>query len=1149
MIRKSYFGFLVLACLLSAADGLRAQSTTGQLTGVIKDASGAVVPAARVQVTNPETGITRQMESNELGYYTVALLPPGTYTVRIEKEGFRTLSRPGVLLNVDQTVRLDFQLEVGGLNQTVEVSASSPLLESSTSSLGQVIDSKQFSDLPLNNRSALGLLSLSDNVSTGRQFQPDTFNYANSFSANGSRPGQNEFLLDGAPNTTPGVWPGRGILGTPMVVDAVQEFKVQTSVFSAEYGRTGGGLVNMVSKSGSNLVHGSLFEFLRNSAMDANDFFANRGGVPRGSFKRNQFGGTLGGPVLLPHLYNGKNRTFFFVNYQATRDRTATNTVWTTPTEAMRSGDFSQLTNARGQAIILYDPLTTPVSGTPTRQVFAGNRIPANRIDTVAAKVASYYPKPNQPGTVSNLVLSGVTKTTDDNFGIRVDHSIGTRHSMYLRYNRVRNDGRDPDYYGNAARGYIGLDQDVKSLSADYVFTLSSTLLMNFRYGYTNRTHNNIDPSLGYDLTSLGFPQYIQSEAKLRVFPRFAVSGYATLGNNQGINAFSYLMHSFQASATRLSGAHSLKFGADLRLAKVPQDRAIDPSGTYNFSKTFTQGPNALTGGTTAGDAFASFLLGTPDTGTFGTRIQSESSNPYYGIYVQDDWKISPKLTLNAGLRYELELPRIEKENRLDWFDYNAVSPLSGKVAGLGEIRGGMQFAGAGSNPVRHFDTDGNNFGPRIGFAYQMAPRFVVRGGYGIFYGSGSIGAGGWNIASLGFAPSTPLVGSLDGLRPNVYLRDPFPTGFSQAVGSSQGLMSFVGQDITTLFDRKAPLPVNQQWNLSLQHQRGALLLQAAYSGSRGVNLGDGAGFNLNQLPASALALGSALQTLVANPFYGLVKNPGVLASPTVARGQLLRPYPQFGNLTVFNPAAAGSIYHSFSVKVERRFSAGIGFLASYTTSKNLTDGPATLGPSYGHQDHYNRAADRSLVEEDIAQRFTGSINWEVPVGRGRHWGAGWNRGLNAVAGGWQINLITVLQSGAPLNITASPNTARSLGGTQRPNNTGISAAMEGRVQDRLTGYLNPAAFSAAPLYTYGNVSRTLPDVRGPRYSNVDLSVFKIFPITEKVKLQFRAEAFNFMNSPMFGLPNGAFGSANFGLITSQANRPRQVQLALRLYF
>ncbi|MEK7406045.1 MAG: TonB-dependent receptor, partial [Acidobacteriota bacterium] len=621
--------FVLAAVILLAAPAV-AQTTTATLTGAVADSSGAAVPAATVTVTNTATGIARRIPTNDLGYYTAALLPPGGYHIRIEKEGFRAVTRSGIVLNVDQVARLDFTLEVGAVSEAIDVTAAAPLLEGSTSSLGQVIDSRQFSDLPLNNRTALGLLSLSDNVSLGRNFSPDTFNNANQFSANGSRPGQNEILLDGAPNTTPGVWPGRGILGTPVVVDSIQEFKVQTSVFSAEYGRTGGGLINMVSKSGSNQWHGSLFEFHRNSKMDANHFFANRGGVPLGSFKRNQFGGTLGGPVTLPRLYNGRNRTFFFANYQATRDRTAATTVRTVPAADMRNGDFSQLANVRGQMIAIYDPLTTAATGTPTRQPFAGNRIPAARINNVAAKASAYFPNPNQPGSVSNLVLSGANATTHDIFGVRLDHAITQSQNMYIRYNRTRDDSRDPDYFGNAARGDSGLDQDVHSVAVDYVYTLRPTFLLNLRYGFTDRTHDNIELSRGFDLTSLGFPDYVQKEARLRVFPRFNPSGYTSLGNSQGINAFSYLTHSFQASATKITSAHSLKFGADLRLSKVPQDRAIDPSGTYNFNRGFTQGPNALTGGATAGDGYASMLLGTPSDGVFGTLMHSKSSSPYY---------------------------------------------------------------------------------------------------------------------------------------------------------------------------------------------------------------------------------------------------------------------------------------------------------------------------------------------------------------------------------------------------------------------------------------------------------------------------------------------------------------------------------------
>jgi len=1138
-----------MICILAAfaaAPGasLRAQSPTARIIGTIVDASGAVVPGASVVVINSDTGIKRETTSNELGYYTVPLLPPGNYRVAVQKEGFQPIERTTVTLAVDQVAQLDFTMQLGAVTQTVQITAEAPLLQAATSSVGQVVENKQITDLPLNTRTALGLLGLSGGLSVGRSFDANTFNEANQFSAGGSRPGQNEFLLDGAPNTLPGVWPGRGILGVTVPVDSIQEFKVQVNSFSAEFGRTGGGLLNTVTKSGSNELHGSLFHYLRNSRMDANDFFSNRSGIPLGSFKRNQFGATAGGPVI-------RNRTFFFGNYQGTRAREAQNVTYTVPTREMSKGDFSSLATPAGQRVTIYDPLTTTtVDGNPIRQPFARNVIPADRIDPVGSKVASYYPAPNQPGYVSNLVLADSGKLGHDVVGTRIDHSISSRHQIYARYYYTRDDSINPNWYGNQATpGNEGLTQDVHSVAADYVFTASPSLLLNARYGYTRRTHDNGNRAPGLDLTTLGFPSYVQKQNPKTTFPRVNLGGYGALGWSDGVNAFDYITHSFQQSATKVMVSQTLKFGVDVRTAKVPQKRGIDLSGTYTFSAAFTQGPNANKGGATAGDSVASLLLGTPASGIFGTLIEVEGLNDYYGLYLQDDWRITRRLTLNLGLRYELERPRTERLDRLDWFDYDVVSPLSGRVAGIGELRGGMRFAGVDGNPRRHFNTDKNNYAPRFGLAWQLDPHTVARAGYGIFYGSGSIGAGGWNIASQGFAPSTPFVGSLDGLRPITTLSNPFPNGFSQPVGNSEGLLSLVGQNVPRVYDRDAPLPYNQQWNLSLQRQFGETLVEAAYLGSRGIHLGDGAGFNINQLAPETLRQGTALQQLVPNPFFGLITTPGLLSSQRVALGQLLRPYPHFGNLTVFNPAAAASTYHGLVLKAERRFAAGLGFLASYTAAKDISDGPATVGPAANHQDAFNRRADRSLVEEDIAQRFVASASWELPLGKSRRIGSGWNPFVDAALGGWQLNAIVLIQSGTPLAITNSPNTSGSLGGTQRPNSKGFSANKSGPVQSRLDQFLDPSAFSAPEPFSHGNVGRTLPDVRGPRNSNLDLSLFKTFAVREKARLQFRAEFFNALNTPVFALPNQAFGARNFGAITAQQNSPRQTQLALRVTF
>lgn len=1137
---------LVLLLMLAAC----AFSQTAQITGLVTDSTQSAIVGAELTVTNTETGVSRKTFTNESGNYTVPLLQPGVYGMTVQTEGFRAVSRDNIRLEVDQVLRIDFSLEVGSVSESVTVTDATPLLQTSSGSLGQVIESRQFTDMPLNDRGALGLLALSDGIMPSRQFNPNNFSSANIFSANGSRAGQNEILLDGAPNTLPGVWPGRGILGTPVQVDVVQEFKVQTSVFSAEYGRTGGGLINMVGRSGTNDLHGSLFHFLRNSALDANDFFNNRSGVPLGAFRRNQFGGTIGGPVFIPKLYDGRKRTFFFFNYQGTRAAEARQRIVSTPTDAMRRGDFSDLRTAAGAQIRIFDPLTTTqVGNNPMRTQFPDNIIPQSRIDEVGSRLASHYPNPNLPGNINNLSQAGSFRQVNNLLGIRVDHQINENHQFFVRYNKTYDDGQNPIWINSPAQGFTSLVQNVHSLAGDYTWTLNSSTLLNLRYGFTDRSHDNIDPARGFDLTTLGFPSYVNSQAGIQVFPRVTATGYLVLGNDQGRNDFSYRNHSSQISLTKVLTTHTLKFGADVRANFVDQRRGINPSGLYAFTRNFTQGPNANVGGATVGDGIASMLLGTPGSGDFGTAINAISWNEYFAFYFQDDWKVNRKLTLNLGLRYDLELPRYETSNMLDWFDYNAISPLNSQVQGFSEIRGGLQFASVGGNPRRHFNTDRNNIAPRFGFAYQLNDRTVIRGGAGMFYASGSIGAGGFNIASQGFAPSTPFVAALDGLRPINTLSNPFPDGFAEAVGSSQGLMSQVGLGIDRLYDRMAPLPYNLQWNFTLQREALGVTWQAAYAASRGIHLGDGAGFEINQLTPDALALGTALQQLVDNPFYGIINAPSALRNPQVTRGQLMRPYPHFLGLTVFNPAAAASTYHGLSIKAERRFASGLGFLSSWTTSKNISDAPATVGPAVGHQNVYDRRADRSLVEEDISQRFVASVSYELPFGRGKSIGNTWNRGADLLLGGWQVNGIFTRQTGFPLAIATSPNTMNALGGRQRPNSTGISAATSGRVQDRLNSYINPDAFSAPAPFTYGNVPRTLPNVRGPGLTNLDFSLFKTFPLTEKLRMQFRAEAFNLSNSPMFALPNQSYGVAAFGAITATSNNPRQLQFALRMFF
>jgi len=617
-----------------------------------------------VTVANQQTGVQHETTANSVGYYAALLLPPGEYEVTAEKSGFQRTTRSDVRLEVDQVAKVDLTLQIGAVTEVVEVTDQAPLLQTSTSSVGQVIDNEQIMNLPLNTRTALGLIGLSPGVNVGRNFDANQYNRANQFSASGSRPGQNEFLLDGAPNTLPGVYAGRGILGVAVPVDSIQEFKVQTNAFSAEFGRSGGGLINTVTKSGSNQLHGSLFDYLRNSKMDANNFFANAAGVPLGSFKRNQFGGTVGGPIA-------RNRTFFFVNYQGTRARTASNKKFTVPTPEMKTGDFSEL-SFKGKPVTIYDPLTTHmVNGQPIRTPFPRNLIPADRINPVGTFAVAKYPDPNQTGFQNNLVLSGSSEGTGDIVGVRVDHRIAANHQVFGRYYYTRNDSVSPNWYqSEATPGKLGQLQDVHSLSLDYIYTVNPTTIFNARYGYTIRKTANLSRAVGVDLTHMGFPAYVQNQNGQTTYPAFSVSGYGSQGWDQGINAFDYITQSIQASMTKVMGSHTLKFGADVRFARVPQDRGINLSGNYGFNTGFTRGPNANKGSANAGDSIASLLLGIPSGGNFGTFLQIEGKNSYSGFYAQDDWRVSHALTLNIGLRYEIELPRTERLDRLDWFDF-----------------------------------------------------------------------------------------------------------------------------------------------------------------------------------------------------------------------------------------------------------------------------------------------------------------------------------------------------------------------------------------------------------------------------------------------------------------------------------------------
>ncbi len=1161
----------ILLTLAAAAAAALSQTSTGLVVISVQDRSGAAIAGATVKLIEDATGVAATQPVNETGFARFVSVKPSRYTVSAEAGGFKRAVQSNITVNVAESVTLTLTMELGSVTETIEVAGTAPLLQTERGELGQVIGNRQIVDLPLNGRNPIGLAGLTAGVVPGPAFSDNPLQLAN-LSVNGSRGGATEILQDGAPVTVPENSPGTFATATLPSVERVQEFKVQTNSFSAEFGRTTGGVINLVIKSGTNQFHGSAYEFVRNSRLDSNQWFLNRAGQRLGTFQRNQYGFTLGGPVIVPKLFSGKNRTFFFGGFEGLRQRAQQFSTATIPTRAQMSGDFSSTLTAAGAPVVIFDPTSTTAApaGGFVRTPFPGNRIPTERIDPVSARLLTFYPSPNTagsgPANLNNFIVSAAGATDDDNFDVRGDHVISQRQSIFgrLSYRDFRQ--VNPNFYGTIGQpGPRAIPRPGHSAALNYSFAVKPNLLAETTLGYSRLFTNRQSFSFDSDITrELGLPQEITAISDRRGFPVINVTGFGSIG--ESFNArFSLESLTAQQNFSYFRSRQSIKFGFQTRVNRTNFYQGNFPAGQFTFNQAFTQGPNPTVASAIAGNPMASFLLGTPLSGTLTHDTHLSTQSPYYGVFFQDDIKVSRSLTINLGLRYELEIPRSERFNRLSVFNPEVDSPITAAIAGRDRLRGGLQFNGAGRD--KQFFTDRNNLGPRFGFAWRGPAGTVLRGGYAMFFSAssataaGTLGGGG----NAGFASSTPMVTSNDGgLTPANRLSNPFPQGFSLPTGSTLGLSSFAGLDFQTpnLYDRT---PYVQQWNFSIQREAlPGTLVEASYTGSKGTSLPSVFGA-LNQLTSDALAQGSALLTQVPNPFLGVIRNPASLLSrPTVQRAQLLRPYPQFNIIALEKASIGSSVYHSMQLRVDRRFARGVSFLAAYTLGKLIDDVSTSgtgLSPPYAYiQDWHNRRAERGLATYDVRHRLVLSGAWQLPIGKGRAVGGGMSRLADAIAGRWQVNGIGAFSSGIPLVLLTSVNTSNSLGqligagapvnGTQRPNNNGASALLEGPVDGRLTRYFNTAVFSQPAPFTHGNSPRSLPDVRQPRTINLDLSLFKNFQLHESgVMLQIRAEAFNFTNTPVFGAPGSVFGVPAFGVINSQGNSPRQIQLGVRVAF
>jgi hypothetical protein len=1129
--------FLVLAAGVAAALG---QSVTGSVTGTVMDPSGAAIAGAQLKLTNVQAGVTRAGSSDESGSFRLLQVAPGVYTLEVTSAGFKQFRRDGIVVEADRSLAVPVRLEVGGVTEVVEVQAGTPLLEPNSSALGTVMDSRKVDELPLNGRNPLGLANLIPTVRGIGFFGGQVLSSWRlaAVSIGGGPALLNGVMVDGIASDkmfTSGTQ-------TFLTIDSTQEFKILSNAMSAEFGRTGGGIISTVSKSGTNEIHGNLFEFLRNSALNANEYFANAAGRPRASLVWNQFGGSAGGPVK-------RDKLFYFANYEAFMERRASQRITTSPTALQRTGNFSQTRAANGQLIMIYDPTTTRANpaGGFIRDPFPGNIIPSNRINPVGRNVLTYVPEGNLPGLpntgAQNLFLQGPGPIDRNTITGKVDYYIRPEMRLAVRYTWDDLDWKFPALYKTAAEpdGRSVLIPR-NSLSLNFTHSFSPTLLLDAKAGFNRENENFATPSEGFDITTLGMPEsfkrqaYVGRGADTGRFPQMNVADMDRIGaiGSRGNPSMTTLA---SAAVSKLTRAHTVKAGLENRFyARNDWGREFSV-GNYAVTRGFTQGPNPLQASATAGFGVASLLLGTPASASARLQTDATASLRYYALFIQDDWKVTRTLTLNLGLRYEYEGPMTDRYNVISNFDPTA--PVGVRVPGYDMI-GGLSYPGTGGLDRGATGRDFNDFGPRFGFAWQARQKLVVRGGFGLVH-IPSTPTG--DLAKTGFLWDTPMVTTIDGgLTPRDNLSNPFPNGLTPPTGSSLGAATGLGTSIAGQL-RDVRRGYSQQWNFTLQYEPwNNWLFEAAWVGNHGARL---LGFNrdLNFLPDQYRSLGTALAQSVPNPFRGVITT-GPLSGATITRMQSLLPYAYFTGVNGGWSYLNNSIYHALAVKIEKRFSQGLSLLAAYTASKLIDDGNNSGQVRPGGtvvttpQDWNNLRAERSKSAQDVPQRLVVSALWEVP------WGKRGSAFVRHALGGWQVNGITTVESGTPISLTVPVQ-----GGGNRPNAVpGQSARLD---NPTLGQWFNTAAFSNPAPFTFGNVSRTLPDVHSDGAFNIDFSVFKYFPVTEKLRLQFRAEAFNLTNTPTFDTPGRSLNAATFGVVTATAfnPKPREVQLALRLLF
>ena len=1148
-MRLSVAAVAVLTVSLAVAPA-SAQEVRASITGIVTDSTGAAVAGATVTVTSATSNVALETRTNAGGNYTTPFLNPGTYRLTVQFAGFKQYVRENIVLQTQDRARVDVALTIGEVSESVTVSESVSMLETETASRSQVIANKLIEEVPTQGRNPFQLAwAAAGVIKTGdwrflRSF--DTGGTSN-FSVNGGVNKENEILVDGISN----VRPSRDVVHVP-AMETIQEFKVLTNTYDAQYGRTGGGTVSIVTKGGGNQFKGSLFHYFQAEEMNANQSELNRGGVAKPPMAINVFGFQASGPVWIPKVVDGRNKLFWTLSYEGLRQRSADPGTATLPLQEWRQGNFASLLNAQGAPITIYDPLTTAANG--IRTPFAGNVIPQNRINPIATNLLGYYPLPNSAGTgpaqVNNYIYPSRWIADMDQWSGRADYSINDRNRVYFRYaqnpfSEIRSlvwGGSNPaEPSGNAP-----LLRNGRNWAADWTSTLSPTTTLNIRAGLSRwETSSGNIYGFGFNPAQLGFSQDLVNQFVAVQVPRFNLGTYQAIGSDRVFSTSPDDTYSLQPNVNMVVRNHFFKFGADLRRYNSNTNSPGAATGNYTFNRQWTQ-QRALQADAVSGNELASLLLGYPASGFADLNMNPAYRHHYYSLFFNDDWKVTPRLTLNLGVRWDYETPVAERYDRqFRGFNYDVASPIDAQAVGI-NLRGAVEFAGINGNPRTAFNPDKNNFQPRIGVAYRMFNKTVLRGGYGLYYlGQNERGS------ALGFSQRTNLVASLDGnLTPAISITNPFanqPNGrLLQPVGNSLGAASFLGQAIQVNYlDRE--LPYSHQYSFDIQQELpGDLLFEIGYTGNQTRNIPVTVG-NINALPASELgrrtatgAIDTAYYTgLVPNPMAGLIPANAALNGANIARQRLLMPFPHFNTVQLQNVPIGKQFHNGMQMKLTKRFSNGTAFIANYGIGKTIEQRSLLNDQDFElAMPSASRLEKRSADRIDIPQRLVLTGTWEMPFGRGKSIGADWGKALNFLAGGWTVNANATMSAGWAIDYpNANQNT---VGSAAIDNQTATMMAFD-------TTLWRP--FQAIEPFTLRQFPSRFGDVRSPGYRNLDASLSKYFPITETIRAQFRFEMINATNTPWFPRVQSLdVQNANFGRLDPvQRNLPRWLKLGLVL--